>query len=65
MMKVITGDKFVTSYGTMILCGDDFPGNTKIAIGEHVLFDGKEYVLRGVIPPSPTVGRMSLCIEET
>ena len=54
MMKVITGDKYKDMSGIAVVCDPECLKGIKISIGERVIYDGEEYILRGAIPPTPT-----------
>lgn len=49
MMKVITGDSFITDRGLIVVCDSYCIDGIIIKPGEHVVYEGKEYILKGAV----------------
>lgn len=58
-MKVITGDKFITSCGIMVVQNEQ---DQAFAVGDAVRFDEGIYTVKEVIPPTTPAGKWSLKI---
>ena len=63
-MKAITGDKYMISGKLFVACDSGFLKDNHIQIGETVLFEGKPHIVRGCMPPTPTVDKWAIWIEE-
>ncbi len=63
MMKVITGEKFITDQGLIVICD---PRSIKDVIvpGEHVLCDGEEYVMKGVVQSMAMTDKWPVLLAE-
>lgn len=59
MMKVITGNKFKTADGLIIVHNEQ---DEKLYEGERVLLDGKTVVIAKIIPPSKPSGKWSILL---
>ncbi len=57
MMKVITGEIFETSAGTMIIYNEQ---QVSISVGEKIVFNNDVYLVKEIIPPSNPHGKWSL-----
>ena len=59
MTRVITGEKFITSFGTMVV----LPVlENVIRVGDKVIFNGNVYEVEAVIPPTRPDGKWSVKI---
>ena len=58
-MKVVTGDKFNTSFGMLIVYNEQ---NETFSVGDAVEFDGKEHCVKAIIPPTKPDGKWALRI---
>ncbi len=63
-MKAITGDKYTISGKLLVACNSEFLKSSNIKIGDAVLFENKTYIVRGCMPPTPTVDKWAVWIEE-
>lgn len=63
-MKVITGIKYITDQGLIVVCDPECLIGIRIHPGEHVLFEGKEYVFVSVVHTFPYMEQLSLLIRE-
>ena len=63
-MKAITGDKYIISGKLLVACSSDLLKKIKLQIGESVLYDGKSYIVRGCMPPTPKVDKWAVWLEE-
>lgn len=63
-MKTITGDKYTISGKLFVACDSAFLKSNNIQIGEAVQFEGNQYKVRGCMPPTPTVDKCAVWIEE-
>lgn len=61
MVKDITGQLFETSFGTMIVYDDQ---SAVLTVGDRVRFDGSDYKVETVIPPSKPEGKWSLRVTK-
>lgn len=59
MMKVITGEVFNTSFGKIIAYNEQ---HLVISVGEPISFNGGNYVVKEIIPPTKPDGLWSLCV---
>ena len=60
MTKVITGKKFNTSFGTMIIHNEQ---NTKLSKGDDVNFENMNYSVVAVVPPTRPDGKWALQVD--
>ena len=60
MMKVITGERFKTSFGVMLVHNEQ---SETISVGEQIRFDNAVYEVKAVIPPANHNGKWALKIE--
>lgn len=59
MMRVITGEMFNTSFGTMVV----LPAlEDVIRVGDKVKYDGNVYEVKGIVPPTRPDGKWSIKI---
>lgn len=61
MVKEITGQLFETSFGTMIVYDDQ---SAVLTVGDSIRFDGTDYKMEAVIPPSKPEGKWSLRVTK-
>ena len=61
MTKVITGKKFETTFGTVFV-PDEQKG--KYEIGEEIKFNGDNYSISKIIPPTNPDGKWSLQLRK-
>ena len=59
-MKTIAGEMFNTSFGKIIIPVEQ---TAKYSIGDAVLFEGQEYTVLSVIPPTKPGGNWSLQVS--
>lgn len=57
MMKVITGKKFNTTFGIILVPDEQ---NEKFQIGEEIKYGGDNYSISEIIPPTKPSGKWSL-----
>jgi hypothetical protein len=62
-MIAITGDSYMANTGLMVICDPECIKGTRISVGDHVVYEGKVYVLRGVMPPSMKLNKWTACLE--
>ena len=60
-MTALTGEKFETSYGTIIIHNEQ---EKYIRVGDSVIFDGIEYKVKTIVPPTRPEAKWSLIVEE-
>ena len=64
LLKVITGDSFKTDRGLIVVCDPECINGIVIPAGEHVIYEGKEYVIKGVVQSSTMIDEwMALLVE--
>lgn len=59
MMKVITGTMYKLSNGKTIVHNEQ---NDRFSVGDIVSFDGKQYKIKNIVPPSKPDGMWSLYV---
>lgn len=60
MMRIITGEKYNTSFGTMVVLPMLTDG---FHVGDQIEYDGIKYVVKKIIPPTKPDGKWSIMIE--
>ena len=58
-MKVVTGDKFNTSFGMLIVHNEQ---DEVFAVGDSIKYDGTEHRVKAIIPPTKPDGKWALQI---
>ena len=60
MTKVITGKKFNTSFGTMIIHNEQ---DTRLSKGDNVNFENMDYSIVAIVPPTRPDGKWALQVD--
>ena len=58
-MRVITGEKFSTSFGEFLVYNEQ---SERISVEEKILFNNEAYVVKAIIPPVEPNGKWSLMV---
>ncbi len=64
MMKVITGDSYITNQGLIVVCDPDRLNCVRIVPGEHVVYEGKEYIFKGAVQMPTTRDEWPVLLAE-
>ena len=59
-MTALTGEKFETSYGTIIIHNKQ---EKYIHTGDRVIFGGTKYKVKTIVPPTRPEAKWSLIVE--
>lgn len=60
MMIVITGDKFNTTFGTMLIPTDQ---TLRVSVGDIIKYENNEYTVERIVPPTKPDGKWALEIK--
>ena len=68
-MTEIYGEKFIFDNGMMVVCDPEciqsiLSHSSQVTVGKRVIFEKKEYVVRGVHGPTRKLGRWSVFLRE-
>lgn len=63
MMKVITGDKYNSFPGLVVVCDPESVKAADIHNGDHVMFEGCEYVVAGTLMTSRHIEEIPVVLK--